>query len=147
MAYWTDEGAPCDACGEWTRRRCNCGQALCVDCGRQFAGSEPPMPHRDMLLGTCDATPPPRMPDADGESAYEVACPDPVHDGTSPVAAEDGVPCPDHRPVLDLAIGWYCPACGAEAAPDEAAPGPAGHGTTAYTDTSAPYVAHKPKEG
>lgn len=33
--------------------------------------------------------------------------------------------CPDHRPVLDTGVGWYCAACGAEAPPDAAAPGPA----------------------
>lgn len=33
--------------------------------------------------------------------------------------------CPDHRPVLDEAIGWYCPACGAEAPPDAGPPAPA----------------------
>ena len=32
---------------------------------------------------------------------------------------EDATRCPDHRPVLDLAVGWYCPACGAEASPAE----------------------------
>ena len=26
--------------------------------------------------------------------------------------------CPDHRPVLDDAAGWYCPACGSGAPPD-----------------------------
>jgi hypothetical protein len=36
--------------------------------------------------------------------------------------------CPDHRPVLDSDIGWYCPACGAEAPPDSEAPGPAENG-------------------
>src|ERR1700737_1406011 len=32
--------------------------------------------------------------------------------------------CPDLRPVLDEAIGWYCPACGAEAPPDAGPPAP-----------------------
>jgi hypothetical protein len=47
------------------------------------------------------------------------------------LAAEDGAEreeqqCPDHRPVLDMDAGWYCTACGAEAPPAAAAPGPAG---------------------
>jgi len=35
-------------------------------------------------------------------------------------AAQRGEPvaCPDHRPVLDSAVGWYCPACGSDAPPD-----------------------------
>lgn len=34
--------------------------------------------------------------------------------------------CPDHRPIHEAPTGWYCAACGAEAPPDAAAPGPAG---------------------
>jgi hypothetical protein len=26
--------------------------------------------------------------------------------------------CPNHRPVLDDVVGWYCPACGSDAPPD-----------------------------
>ena len=32
--------------------------------------------------------------------------------------------CPDHSPVLTEGIGWWCPACGAEALPDAGAPEP-----------------------
>ena len=34
--YWIPAGGePCDVCGEWTRRRCDCGQAVCTDCKEQ----------------------------------------------------------------------------------------------------------------
>jgi len=33
---------------------------------------------------------------------------------------EEPAACPDHRPVLDSAVGWYCPACGSDASPDGA---------------------------
>jgi hypothetical protein len=32
--------------------------------------------------------------------------------------ARQAAACPDHRPVLDSAVGWYCPACGSDAPPD-----------------------------
>ena len=34
------------------------------------------------------------------------------------LAARQAAACPDHRPVLDSAVGWYCPACGSDAPPD-----------------------------
>jgi hypothetical protein len=36
---------------------------------------------------------------------------------TAPQSGEPAA-CPDHRPVLDSAVGWYCPACGSDAPPD-----------------------------
>ena len=32
-------------------------------------------------------------------------------------AAELTAACPDHRPVLDSEVGWYCTACGSDAPP------------------------------
>jgi hypothetical protein len=37
-------------------------------------------------------------------------------DITAPPSGEPAA-CPDHRPVLDSAVGWYCPACGSDAPP------------------------------
>ncbi len=34
------------------------------------------------------------------------------------LAARQAAACPDHRPVLDSAVGRYCPACGSDAPPD-----------------------------
>ena len=32
VPFWAQDGDGCDACGEWTRRRCGCGLPLCTDC-------------------------------------------------------------------------------------------------------------------
>ena len=48
--------------------------------------------------------------------------------------------CPDHRPVLDADVGWYCAACGAEAPADAPAPAPAGRPATSGPDETASLV-------
>ena len=65
----------------------------------------------DALLARAEASPTTDWPaalDALGQAAADITAPQP----------EEPAACPDHRPVPDSAVGWYCPACGAEAPPD-----------------------------
>jgi hypothetical protein len=49
-----------------------------------------------------------RLAEEIGQAAADITAPQP----------EEPAACSDHRPVLDSAVGWYCPACGSDAPPD-----------------------------
>jgi hypothetical protein len=48
-----------------------------------------------------------RLAGGEDQAAAQITAPSP----------QDPAPCPDHRPVLDSELGWYCAGCGSEAPP------------------------------
>jgi hypothetical protein len=69
--------------------------------------------HADQLAGLIEqlaSAPPERhleLAAAIRQAAAQITAPPP----------EESAKCPDHRPVLDSGVGWYCAACGSDAPP------------------------------